>query len=272
MAPRRDREGLALSKDEVAEAWGNLSLDDRNALLEVVRGEGGGSNPAEGSIWKYSRLPRCEGLRFNLERPNDPSVEAFVSQLKRFFTASLINGSTSFAVSIAGLHLEGEATVAWQDQVGGLCDSLEEWCQKLVARARPVSQTTLAGLEFLRMVKVGGETMDQFVLRFNTRLGQLDVQDVPRLRFVLGCPEWMRPELLAVAATGADGLQQVQNKAIMLASLKMVAASSSGAPGDSSRVDVQAGVSRAPGFKGRCFKCQEVGHKGKDCPNVNKKR
>ena len=272
MAPRREREGLALSKEDLVEAWSHLSMEDRTSLLGVIRGEEDDEGPSEEPTWRYSRLPRCEGLRFNLSRPDDPSVEAFVSQLKRFFVASRIPGASSFAVCVAGLHLEGEATVAWQDQVGGLCESLEDWCIKLLERARPVSQKTLAGLKFLKMVKLDTETMEGFVLKFNTRLGQLDVQDVPRLKFVLGCPDWMRPELLAVTASGADGLREVQNKAIMLASLKTVAAGPGSVSGGSPRLDVQAKMSKLPGFRGRCFKCGEMGHKSTECPKLDKKR
>ena len=272
MAPRREREGLALSKEDVVEAWTNLSMEDRNSLLEVIRGERDDGSPSEEPAYRFSRLPRCEGLRFNLSKPDDPSVESFVSQLKRFFVASRIQGNSAFAVSVAGLHLEGEATVAWQDQIGGLCESLEDWCNKLVERARPVSQKTLAGLDLLKMVKLGTETMDTFVLRFNTRLGQLDVKDLPRLRFVLGCPDWMRPELLAVAADGADGLRAVQNKALMLASLRVVATGPGGGSGDSTKLDVQVKIPRVPGFKGKCFKCGDVGHKATECPNSDRKR
>ena len=207
MAPRRDREALALSKEDIAEAWGSLSLEDQNSLLEVVRGEASVRNPLEmvATGPKFQRLPRCEGLRYNLATPEDPSFESFVSQLKRFFLASQIDGNSSFAVSVAGLHLEGEATIAWQDQVGGDCKSLSEWCGKLVDKARPVSTKTLAGMDFLRMAKLGGESMADFVLRFNTKLGQVDLAEIPVLRFVLGCPELMRPELLAIAESGQDG-------------------------------------------------------------------
>ena len=111
--------------------------------------------------------------------------------------------------------------------------------------------------------------MADYVLRFNTKLGQLDLEDTPMLNFVLGCPESLRPELLAVSRSGEEGLRLVQNRAIMLASLKTVATTSGGAPQDVVQLDVKSRHSR---LRGRCFKCNEVGHKGKDCPNVDKKR
>lgn len=150
-------------------------------------------------------------------------METFVSQLTRFLEASLVGLNSDFALTVAGLHLTGEATIAWHDPVGCRCTLLKEWGTKLVERARPVAQKTITGLDFLRLKKGSDEGMQSFVHKFDTKLAQLEEKGRPMLQFVLACPESFRPDLLEVTVEGSEGLRQVQNRAIMLAQLKEVA-------------------------------------------------
>ena len=265
MAPRRrlledsgeDSRGEVepMDREVLLRAFGTLSMEDRSELLREL-GE---------PVRAYSRgPPLLKDLRFDPKKP-EPTFEAFVSQLRSFLHLSGVDLQSSVAVQVAGLHLEGEAIVAWHTDVGSSCKSFEDWCQHLQARVRPVPVATLAALDLLRAERKPGESLDGFVQRFDGLAAKVQVADLLKYKFVLCCPESWRHELLLVSESGMEGLKATENRAVMMASLREASVGprtmmAKGQDGD------------RPGFTGKCYHCGDVGHSRRHCPKLRNKQ
>ena len=304
MAPKKE-----IKEEEDLEGFSQLSADDLTNILEkILTTEKGrqlfrsvsaesGSGVRDGD--RFVQPPIHKSLRFS-EEDARLSVENFVVALEEHLTLARVTLDSSYAVRVAGQHLEGDGMRQWHTQFGVRCGTFEEWQVALVNYVRPLCHEKVAHFQLERLTMGSGQSMLSFVNGFNTILRQaLGARELPMddrfaiTKFIDRCPDFMYQDLMEVDGTGPEGLRAVQQKALQLATLQekpAVVTSMKSGTSDGSVGTVASGMTGATGGdrphagrgyqksyhsssheisenRGKCYVCGRRGHKAYQCRN-----
>ena len=298
MAPKKEikeEEDLGelsqLSAENLANILERVLATERGRQLLRSVGAESGSGVRDGD--RFVQPPVHKSLRFS-EEDARLSVENFVVALEEHLTLARVALDSSYAVKVAGQHLEGDGLRQWHTQFGVRCATFEEWQVALVNYVRPVCHEKVAHFQLERLSMNPGQSMLSFVNSFNTILRQaLGSRELPMedrfaiTKFIDRCPDFMYQDLMEVDGTGPEGLRGVQQKALQLATLQekpavvtSVTSGSVGTVGSVSSGGTGQGHPQANrGYqktyhsssqeisenRGKCYVCGRRGHKAYQC-------